>query len=269
MRIFAVLVLVAVVGMQLEAAPKKFARLGEYREVQITRITKRGIQITHADGMGYLNLENLSDSEKESIKDEIAQWEAAKKKAVVDGKKAVADKKKADQQARARKAAAAKTQDAEIATLLKQGSAGDIYKLLAVLEKHFGTTKNRTMGLRGRCNSVLAEINQRYPDARTKAQLIKLVNTKRTEREKASRAKAAQGKEQAAAIDKLMKDKKFKEANFDGVLEILEKKLELEPEDKEDKDARLKAIIEKINTDYAMTQKRKELISFINEKKSK
>ncbi len=269
MRIFAVLVLVAVVGMSLEAAPKKFARLGEYREVQITRITKRGIQITHADGMGYLNLENLSDTEKEAIKDEIAQWEAAKKKALADSKKAAANKKIADRQARARKAAAAKVQDAEIAKFLKQGSAGDIYKLLVVLEKHFGTTKNRSLGLRGRCNSVIAEINQRYPDARTRNQLIKLINSKRGEREKASRAKAAQGKEQAAEIAKLMKDKKFKESNFDGILEILEKKFELEPEDKEDKEARLKAIVEKINTDYSMTPKRKELINFINEKKSK
>ena len=265
MRIFAVLVLVAAVGVQLDAAAKKFARLGEYKNVQITRVTQRGIQIIHAEGIGYLNIENLSDTEKESIKDEIAQWEAAKKKAVADKKKAAIAKKKADQQARAKKAAAGKVQDAEVNKLIKQGSSGDIYKLLTVLEKHFGTSKNRALGLRGRCNSVIAEINHRYPYSRAKAQLIKLVNTKRNEREKDSRAKAAQARTQAAEIDKLMKSKTFKEGDINAILTALEQKFDITPEDKEDKDARVKAVIEKINSEYR-TPKRKELIKLINEK---
>ncbi|MBQ9088743.1 MAG: hypothetical protein IJY46_08205 [Lentisphaeria bacterium] len=266
MRIFAVLVLVAAVGLQLDAAAKKFARLGEYKNVQITRITQRGIQILHADGISYINIENLSDSEKELIKDEIAQWEAAKKKAAADKKKAAIAKRKADQQARAKKAAAGKVQDAEVNKLLKLTSSGDIYKILGVLEKHFGTTKNKSMGLRGRCNSVIAEINHRYPDSKVKSKLIKHINTKRVEREKASREKAQQGKAQAAEIDKFMKNKTIKDGNIDTILEALEKKFEITPEDKNDKDARVKAVIEKINTEYSLTQKRKELIKFINDK---
>ena len=73
MRIFAVLVLVTAVGLQLDAAAKKFARLGEYKNVQITRITQRGIQILHADGISYINIENLSDPENQAINHHLRQ----------------------------------------------------------------------------------------------------------------------------------------------------------------------------------------------------
>ena len=82
---------------------KEILVLGPYRFVKILKVSAKGIQISHHEGTGYLDLKKLSENDKKIIAKEIAEYnECLKDKAKVMAEekkqkaKAAKDKKAAD-----------------------------------------------------------------------------------------------------------------------------------------------------------------------------
>ena len=192
--------LVLAVAVQLHAAEaKKFRYIGGFNDVQIMRVDHRGIQVMHAEGIGYLNPDDFSETDKKLLASELATVEASKK-AYAAQQAQIKKQQKADAaKARKTKAEQTKAQVQVVKEMIEKYQEMSCFAMITDLEKKFKVEKNRNMGLRGRVNSLTRLVNQTYPLASNRRALIALLNNKRNAVEKDRRAAIAAKKEAEAA----------------------------------------------------------------------
>ncbi len=101
-------------------AGKKFPRLGRYVNVEVTRVTPKGVQITHDDGVSIITEKGLSARDKKLIAAELEQYRKLK-----NARSATAGKKR-------------KEQTAELAALMEKLPAMSSYQIEEWVKAKFG-----------------------------------------------------------------------------------------------------------------------------------
>ena len=192
--------LVLTVAVQLHAAEaKKFRYIGGFNDVQIMSVDHRGIQVMHAEGIGYLNPDDFSETDKKLLAAELATVEASKK-AYAARQAQIKKQQKVDAaKIRTAKAAQTKEQVQIVKEMIEKYQEMSCFAMITDLEKKFKVENNRNMGLRGRVTSLTRLINKFYPLASNRRALIALLNNKRNAVEKDRRAAIAAKKEAEAA----------------------------------------------------------------------
>ena len=98
-------VMLTVCGSPLWAA---YAKIGDYRDVEVVNVTWRGIEVLHRDGGCILTEKDLSDADKATLKKELeqhrqllkeqqARWEERRKE--LEKEKKIAEQQAANMQA--------------------------------------------------------------------------------------------------------------------------------------------------------------------------
>ncbi|MBE6362958.1 MAG: hypothetical protein E7054_04815 [Lentisphaerae bacterium] len=167
MRFGTVLFLLAVSFCSFADDMPKFHYLAGYTDVQVLKVNHRGILISHSSGSSYLNVNDLSESDRRRLAKEIEVFKVRKKEydvqqAKLKKQRAIEAKK---QKAELKKRTAA--QNKEIDALIKQFSKKNVYDTLIFFEKKFGIYQsNRHLGLKGRVRSVVMRIEKQWPLAK-------------------------------------------------------------------------------------------------------
>ena len=184
MRLSTILILLAVSISVFANTSKKFQYLAGYSNAQIIGIDHRGVQIMHDTGVCTLKVEELSDSDRKRLADEIEivlvkqkafkerQAKLKKQRAALEKQKKAELKKQTDAQNKA------------VNDLVKKFGKKGVYEILLHFENKYGLEKNsRNMGLKGRVKSVVSHIEREWPLAKKSKQSFQPTQVKVTKEE--------------------------------------------------------------------------------------